>query len=242
MCPVELRDSRPRRGRRQGQRDLIEPRRNPPRLAGGRAGLAAGLGFRRGRRGRRRRRQRPQARHAGRRHPAVRGLGRAGQLPHPRGGGLAGRRQRRPGIDAAGRRPHGAARAAPGRAAPWPQGAGRRCHGRGRPPCLSARFGGRRAGVGPCAPAGIARGGRRMVRRARRARPRSRGRQALWAVLADPRFAWRRRPRRRARDAAAGRHLRRLRRIGRQHGEHSRAASSSAPAARSFTGSPCSTS
>ena len=165
--------SRPRRGRRQGHRDLAQSRRDAAGVAGRRAGLAAGLGFRRCGRARGGRRQRAEARHAGRRPPAVGRLGRAGQLPQPCGRGSARRGQRRAGRDLAGRRPDRAcmrcARAGCCSAARCWSTAPRA--GSGISPASSPR--GRRAGLGPCAPGGIPRRGRRMVRRAGRARPRS---------------------------------------------------------------------
>ena len=78
-------------------------------------------------------------------------------------------------------------------------------------------IGRRRPGVGPCAPPGIPRGGRRMVRRTCRPRPRSRRRQAAWPVLADRRLARRPGLERGARHAAAERHLRDARHIGFRH-------------------------
>ena len=89
---------------------------------------------------------------------------------------LAGGGHRCAGRDAAGRRADRTARAASGRALARPQGAGRRRLGRGRAPRRPARrrLGSARLGPGP--PAGVPRHGRRMVRRAHRARRRSQGR------------------------------------------------------------------
>ena len=155
----------------QGHRDFAQPRRNTACLAGGRGELAARLGFRRGRRDNRRRWQWSETGHSRRRHPALGGLGRAGELSQPCGGGLAGGSRRCPGRHSAGRWADRAACPAPRRAAPWPQGFGRRRLGRGRASRVPARRGGRRHRVGACATRRTPRCGGRLVRRARRGRP-----------------------------------------------------------------------
>ena len=229
--------SRPRRGRGQGHRDLAQPRRDAARGAGGRAGLAAGLGFRRRGRAEARDGSGPKA---GTRVVGILPngrLGRAGQLPQPCGRGAARRGQRRAGLDLAGRRPHRAARAAPGRAAARPQGAGRRRLGRGRasrlPAC--ARPPGRWSGAmcgGEEQRAAVAEwcGDRVVLGRDLGAAQAARAR--IWLIVDSVGGSALSRG---ARHAGAERHLRDPRHLRRGRRRPSRAAISSAPAARGST-------
>ena len=174
--------SRPGRGRGPGHGDLAQSRRDAAGGQPGRAGVAAGVGFRRGGRSRGRRRQRAEGGDAGRRIIAERGLGRAGQLPQPRGRRIARRGQRCAGLDPAGRRADGIACVAAGRAIARAQGLGQRGVGRGRASRLPACGRGRGLGVGACAAARDARGGGPVLRRPGRARPRSRRGEAERAL------------------------------------------------------------